>query len=174
MNYERSKAPATLPLPSSIWRLRSFLGHRMGSPGAATAYRASRLHRPADSPRRLRDLVVAHAGQPPRCRRHPRHAAPRSLRHCRLETLALTRAVRRAGPLTVANAVGREVPDPHSPQGPKGEIPLGLSLNRKTISSTQGGKTEEQNPKPFTVHGNGELQTSVGTIEMKNSGSILE
>ena len=46
----------------------------------------------------------------------------------------------------------------HSPQGPKGEIPLGLPLNRKTISSTQEGKPEEQNPSPSPSTETGQLQ----------------
>jgi hypothetical protein len=53
-----------------------------------------------------------------------------------------------APPLGVANAVGRAVHDPGPPKGPKGEIPLGLPLNRKTISITQERITEEQNPSP--------------------------
>ena len=53
-----------------------------------------------------------------------------------------------APPLAVANVAGQPLHDPHFPRGPKGEIPLGLPLNRKTISITQEGKTGEQNPSP--------------------------
>ena len=55
-------------------------------------------------------------------------------------------------PLAVANAVGRAIHDPHS-QAPKGEIPLGLPLKRKTFHQLKK-ETRRTKPKPITVHGN--------------------
>jgi hypothetical protein len=59
----------------------------------------------------------------------------------------LTCAVRRAAPLAGANTVGQAIHDPHSPQGPKGEIPLGLPPEQKDDfinSRRKNGRTKPQ------------------------------